>query len=88
MALRWTKPLREMGTRVISWGKSQPVRKAENLTTILYVVTKSWNLNFLEPSGPLEACNGTDLLLGDLHLATLTAVSFYCLHNDLTLHQS
>ena len=25
------------------------------------VVTKSGNLNFLEPSGPLQACNGTDL---------------------------
>ena len=27
------------------------------------VVTKSGNLNFLEPSGPLRACNGTDLPL-------------------------
>jgi len=27
------------------------------------VVMKSGNLNFLEPSGPLQACNGTDLLL-------------------------
>jgi hypothetical protein len=25
------------------------------------VVTKSWNLNFLEPSGPVQACNGTAL---------------------------
>jgi hypothetical protein len=25
------------------------------------VVMKSGNLNFLEPSGPLQACNGTDL---------------------------
>ena len=25
------------------------------------VVTKSGSLNFLEPSGPLQACNGTDL---------------------------
>jgi len=24
------------------------------------VVMKSGNLNFLEPSGPLKACNGTD----------------------------
>ena len=24
---------------------------------------KSGNLNFLEPSGPLQACNGTDLAL-------------------------
>jgi len=27
------------------------------------VVTKSENLKFLEPSGPLRACNGTDLPL-------------------------
>ena len=27
------------------------------------VVMKSGNLNFLEPSGPLRACNGTDLPL-------------------------
>ena len=36
------------------------------LTTLLQscaVVTKSGNLNFLEPSGPLQACNGTDLPL-------------------------
>ena len=25
------------------------------------VIMKSENLNFLEPSGPLQACNGTDL---------------------------
>jgi hypothetical protein len=52
------------------------------------VVMKSVNLNLLEPSGPLQACNGTALLFCDLHLATLTAVSFYCLHNVSTLHQS
>jgi hypothetical protein len=27
------------------------------------VVTKSGNINFLEPSGPLQACNGTALHL-------------------------
>jgi len=27
------------------------------------VVMKSGNLNFLEPYGPLQACNGTDLPL-------------------------
>ena len=36
------------------------MRKADNL--ICAVVMKSGNLNFLEPSGPLQACNGTDLL--------------------------
>jgi len=33
MALGWT--LTEMGTRSISWGVKWPVRKADNLTTIL-----------------------------------------------------
>jgi len=28
-----------------------------------YVVMESGNLNFLEPSGPLQACNGTALPL-------------------------
>jgi len=36
------------------------VRKAANLPPSCAIVTKSGNLNFLEPSGPLQACNGTD----------------------------
>jgi hypothetical protein len=40
----------------------RPVRKANNLTAFLCaIVIKSGNLNFLEPSDPLQACNGTDL---------------------------
>jgi len=39
------------------------VRKADNLPPSCAVVTKSGNLNFLEPSGPVQACNGTDLPL-------------------------
>jgi len=38
----------------------RPVRKADNLPPCA-VVTKSGNPNFLEPSGPLQACNGTAL---------------------------
>jgi len=37
------------------------VRKADNLPPSCVVVTKSGNLNFLEPSGPVQACNGTAL---------------------------
>ena len=33
--------------------------KADNLPPSCAVVTKSGNLNFLEPSGPVQACNGT-----------------------------
>jgi hypothetical protein len=39
------------------------VRKADNITTILCRCHEIWNLNFLEPSGPLQACNGTALPL-------------------------
>jgi len=39
------------------------VRKADNLPPSCAVVMKSGNLNFLEPSGPLQACNGTALPL-------------------------
>ena len=37
------------------------MRKADNLPPSCAVVTKSGNLNFPEPSGPLQACNGTAL---------------------------
>ena len=36
------------------------MRKADKLPPSCAVVTKSGNLNFLEPSGPVQACNGTD----------------------------
>ena len=47
-------------------GKKRPVRKADNLSQSCAVVTKSGSLNFLEPSGPVQACNGTAFTL-DLH---------------------
>ena len=37
------------------------MRTADNLPPSCAVVTKSGNLNFLEPSGPVQPCNGTDL---------------------------
>ena len=44
-------------------GVRRPVRKADNLPPSCALVTKSGNLNFLEPSGPVQACNGTALPL-------------------------
>ena len=41
----------------------RPVRKADNLPPSWAVVMKSGDLNLLEPSGRLQACNGTDLHL-------------------------
>ena len=39
------------------------MRKADNLPPSCAVVTKYGNLNFLEPSGPVQACNRTVLPL-------------------------
>ena len=74
--------------RSISWGKCGRYVRLTTLPPFCTVVMKYGNLNFLELSGPLQACNGIALLFSDLHLATLTAVSFYCLHKVSTLHQS
>jgi hypothetical protein len=46
------------------------VRKTDNLPPFCAFVTKSGNLNFLEPSEPVQVCNGTDLPL-PLHLLYL-----------------
>jgi len=39
------------------------VCKADNLPPSCAIVKKSGNLNFLEPSGPVQVCNGTALPL-------------------------
>ena len=44
-------------------GKSGRCVRLTTLPPPCAVVTKSGNLKFLEPSGPLQACNGTDLPL-------------------------
>ena len=55
------------------------MRKADNLPPSCAVVTKSGNLNFLEPSGPVQACNGTALPL-PLHMCVCVCVCVYCLY--------
>ena len=67
MAQGSTQPLTEMSTRRISWGKGGRCVRLTTLPPSCAVVTKSGNLNFLEPSGPLQACNGTALSL-PLHI--------------------
>ena len=54
-------------------GKRVKGGRCVRLTTLApscAVVMKSGNLNFLEPSGPLQACNGTNLffLITDTYL--------------------
>jgi len=49
------------------------VRKADNLPPSCAVVMKSGNPNFLEPSGPIQAFNGTAFcvsLMYELYLLT------------------
>jgi len=61
MALGSTQPLTEMSTMSISWGKGGRCIRLTTLPPSCAVVMKSGNLNFLEPSGPLQARNGTAL---------------------------
>jgi hypothetical protein len=60
MAVWSTQPLKEMSTRIISW--EAKAAGALGWQPYHHPVPLSWNLgifNFLEPSGPLQACNGT-----------------------------
>jgi hypothetical protein len=62
MVLGSTQSLTEMSNRCISWGKGGWCLRL-TLPPSCAVVMKWGNLNFLEPSGPLQACNGTALHL-------------------------
>jgi hypothetical protein len=63
MALGSTHPLTEMSTGVFPGGKGGQCVRLTTLPPSSAVVMKSGNLNLLEPSGPLQACNGTALRL-------------------------
>jgi len=53
------------------------VRKADNLPPSCAIVTKSGSLNFLEHSGPLQACNWTALTFYLLSWGTAVKVLRY-----------
>jgi hypothetical protein len=53
--------LTEMSTRCISWSKGGRCVRLTTLPPSCAVVMKSGTLNYLERSGPLQACNGTVL---------------------------
>jgi hypothetical protein len=57
MALGLTQPPTEMSTRNISWG----VKAASANHIHVPIVLKSGSLNLLEPSGPVQDCNGIAL---------------------------
>ena len=63
------------------------MRKADNLPPSCTVVTKSGNFNFLEPSGPLQSCNRTALLICTGSTAYLgnywVVLRTYCVVRDL-----
>ena len=61
MVLGSTQPLTEMSTMLFPGGKRGRCVRLSTLSSSCAVVTKSVNLNFLEPSGPLQTCNGTAL---------------------------
>jgi len=63
MALVSTKPLIEMSTRTFSGGKGGRCVRLTTLPPSWAVLLDSGNLNFVEPSGQTQACNGTDLPL-------------------------
>ena len=57
----WPQLLTEMSTRSISWGKGGRCERMTTFPPSCAIVTKYVNLNVLEPSGPVQACNGTAL---------------------------
>jgi len=52
------------------------MRKADNLPPSCAVVTKSGNRNFLEPSGPFRACNGTAYIYIYIYMRMLLICGF------------
>ena len=70
MALGSTQPLTEMSTRLFPGGKGCRCVRLTTLPPSCAVIVKSGNLNFLETSGPLQACNWTALpfiILGPIY---------------------
>ena len=64
MGLGSTQPNRNEYQEYFSWGgKGCRCLRLTTLPPSCAVVTKSGNFNFLEPSGPLQVCNGTALPL-------------------------
>jgi hypothetical protein len=60
---------------VFPGGKGGRCVRLTTLPTSCAVVMKSGNLNFLEPSGPLQACNGSALLLLAVRLGNPSSIA-------------
>jgi len=63
MTLGLTQPLTEMSIRNISWVVKAPGALGWHYYLHVPIVLKSGSLNLLEPSGPVQACNGVALPL-------------------------
>ena len=62
MDLGLTQPVTKMSTRNISWGvKAAGAYGWQPYHLHILTVLKSGSLNILEPSGPVQACNGIAL---------------------------
>jgi hypothetical protein len=78
MALGLTQPLTEMSTRNIFWGvKAARAWGWQPYLLHVPIVLKSGSLILLEPSGPVQACNGTALLYLYLYRVILTIKTCY-----------
>ena len=83
MALGLTQPLTEMSTRNISWGvKGSRCVGLKPYHLHVSTVLKSGNLNLLEPSGPVEACNGIALHVCNT-LLPRSALFWYIAHRTV-----
>jgi len=72
MALGLNQPLTEMNTRNVSWGvKAAGAQSWQPYHLRVTIVLKSGRLKLMEPSGPVQACNGIALLLDWLQVSTL-----------------
>ena len=69
---------------VFPGGKGGRCVRLTTLPPSCAVVTKFGSLNFLEPSGPVQACNGTDLPLPWNSLPSGCEVTQFCQHEALT----
>ena len=66
-------------------GKSGRCVRLTTLPPSCAVVTKSENLNFMEPSGPLQACNGTAIKLQLINVIFTAVLIFIIFSSYLTL---
>jgi len=84
MALGLTQPLTEMSIRNILWGdKGGQCIGLTTLSISCAYCLESGTLKLLEPSGPVQACNGIALSLPYIYL--LYFILFYCIM-QLNLH--